>query len=67
MPGTYTQILLYIVYSTKHRKPWVTPDLAERLSPYIGGVADHVHLYVRWRPAATVSNLLKTVKARSSL
>ncbi|MCG3131911.1 MAG: hypothetical protein FLDDKLPJ_02721 [Phycisphaerae bacterium] len=81
MPGTYTQILLHTVYSTKHREPWITPDLAERLYPYIGGivraergvlydiggVADHVHLYLRWRPDETVSNLLKTVKARSSL
>lgn len=81
MPGTYTQILLHIVYSTKHREPWITPDIAERLYPYIGGiiraergvlydiggVADHVHLYLRWRPDETVSNLLKTVKSRSSL
>jgi REP element-mobilizing transposase RayT len=81
MPGTYTQILLHIVYSTKHREPWITSDVAERLYPYIGGIiraekgllydiggiADHVHLYVRWRPDATISNLLKTVKSRSSL
>lgn len=67
MPGTYTQILLHVVYSTWHREPWITPDLAERLYPYIGGVADHVHLYVRWRPDETVSNLLKSIKARSSL
>ncbi len=81
MPGTYTQILLHIVYSTRRREPWITPDLAERLYPYIGGivraergvlydiggVADHVHLYIRWRPDETVSNLLRTVKARSSL
>lgn len=81
MPGTYTQILLHVVYSTKHREPWITPDLAERLFPYIGGiiraergvlydiggVADHVHLYLRLRPDETVSSLLKTVKSRSSL
>jgi putative transposase len=61
MPGTYSQILLHVVYSTKHREPWITPDLAERLYPYIGGivraergvlydiggVADHVYLYLR--------------------
>jgi REP element-mobilizing transposase RayT len=64
MPGTHTQILLHVVYSTKQRQPWITPDVAERLYPYIGGiiraergvlydiggVADHVHLYLRWRP-----------------
>ncbi len=80
MPGTYTQILLHVVFSTKHREPWITTDLAERLYPYlggiiraekgalydIGGVADHVHLFLRWRPDASISDLMRTVKSRSS-
>jgi hypothetical protein len=32
----------------------------------IGGVEDHVHLYLRWRPDESVSDLMRTVKARSS-
>jgi len=81
MPGTYSQILLHVIFSTKHREPWMTPDIAERLYPYmggivraekgvlygIGGVEDHVHMYLRWRPDGTVSDLMRTVKARSSL
>lgn len=81
MPGTYSQILLHIIFSTKHREPWIVPDLAQRIYPYIGGlvraekgvlldmggVEDHVHMYVRWRPDAAVSDLMRTVKARSSL
>ena len=80
MPGTYSQILLHIVFSTKHREAWIAPDVAERLYPYmggivraekgvlydIGGVEDHVHLYLRWRPDGSVSDLMRTVKARSS-
>ena len=80
MPGTYSQILFHIVFSTKHRDPWITADIAERLYPYmggivraekgvlydIGGIEDHVHMYLRWRPDATVSDLMRTVKARSS-
>ena len=80
MPGTYSQLLLHIVFSTKGRAPWITPEVAERLYPYIGGiiraergvlydiggVEDHVHLYLRWRPDGSVSDLLRTVKARSS-
>ncbi len=80
MPGTYSQILLHTVFSTKHRKPWITADIAERLYPYlggivraekgalynIGGVEDHVHLYLRWRPDESVSNLMRTLKAQSS-
>ncbi|MBI4545752.1 MAG: IS200/IS605 family transposase [Gemmatimonadetes bacterium] len=80
MPGTYSQILLHIVFSTKHREPWITLDLAERLYPYIGGIVraekgvpydiggveDHIHMYLRWWPGATISDLMRTVKTRSS-
>jgi len=80
MPGTYSQIFLHIVFSTKHRQPWITADVAERLYPYvggivraekgvlydIGGVVDHFHMYLRWRPDQSVSDLMRTVKARSS-
>ena len=80
-PGTYSQILLHIVFSTKYRKPWITVDIAQRLYAYlgglvraekgmlyeIGGVEDHVHMYLRWRTDETISTLMRTVKARSSV
>jgi len=80
MPGTYSQLLLHIVFSTKGRTPWITPELAERLHGYLGGIVraergvlydvggaeDHVHLYVRWRPDGALSDLMRTVKSRSS-
>ena len=80
MPGTYSQLLLHIVTSTKGRTPWISTAVAERLYPYIGGIVraekgvlyeiggveDHVHLYLRWRPDGRVSDLMRTVKAGSS-
>jgi REP element-mobilizing transposase RayT len=80
MPGTYSQILLHIIFSTKHREPWITPEIAERLYAYIGGIVraekgvlydiggveDHVHMYLRWRTDTSISDLMRTVKARSS-
>jgi REP element-mobilizing transposase RayT len=80
MPGTYSQLLLHIVFATKARSPWITSDVADRLYPYvggiiraekgmlydIGGVEDHVHLYLRWRPDGSVSDLMRAVKSRSS-
>lgn len=80
MPGTYSQLLLHIVFSTKYRQRHITADLAEKLYPYIGGiiraehgtllaingVEDHVHLYLRWKTDGSVSDLMRTVKARSS-
>lgn len=38
MPGTYSQLLLHSVYSTKGRAPWITAEVAERLYPYIAGI-----------------------------
>ena len=80
VPGTFSQILLHIVFSTKRREPWITADIAERLYPYLGGIVRaekgvlydiggievHVHLYLRWRPYHAVSDLMRTVKSRSS-
>jgi putative transposase len=80
VPGTYSQLLLHIVTSTKGRAPWIDTAVAERHYPYIGGIVraergvliaiggveDHMHMYLRWRPDGSVSDLMRTVKSRSS-
>jgi REP element-mobilizing transposase RayT len=76
MPGTYSQLLVHVVFSPKLRQPWITTEVAERLYLYlggivrarngvlygIGGVEDHVHIYMRWRPDASVADLSRAVK-----
>jgi len=61
MAHTYTQLLYHIVFSTKERRPWLTAKFRKRLHQYlggairqeggvailVGGVDDHIHLYVR--------------------
>lgn len=80
MSGTYSNILLHVVFSTKARAPFVTPVLRERLYPFIGGIVrdergalltiggmpDHVHLLLRWHTQSSVGDLMRNVKARSS-
>jgi putative transposase len=80
MSGTYSQILLHAVFSTKERKTWLKPEIITDLYLYmggimrdmkgtllaIGGVEDHVHLYFRWRTDEAISNLMREVKAGSS-
>lgn len=80
MSGSYTQIVLHIVFSTKHREPMINDDIRDRLYAYlggivraeqgtlysIGGVEDHVHLLIRWRADATISDLMRTLKSRST-
>jgi len=81
MPGTYSQILFHIVFSTKARAAFITADIQTRLYNYIGGIVraekgtlhaiggttDHLHLLLRWRTDAAIADLMRTVKARSSL
>ena len=81
MPGTYSQILLHVVFSTKKRAASIKAAMQSRLYDYIGGIVraqrgtlyaiggmpDHVHLLLRWRTDAGISDLMRTVKARSSL
>jgi putative transposase len=80
MARTFSSLLLHVVFSTKHRRRWIERPLAARLYPFIGGiirsehgmlldiggVEDHVHLYVRWRPDESVSTLVRHIKSRSS-
>jgi len=80
MGGTFSNILLHIVFSTKFRDPLIAPTLRPRLYKFmggivrdekgvlfeVGGIEDHVHLLVRWRPDESVAYLLRNVKARSS-
>ena len=81
MSGTYTQILFHIVFSTKHRRALITPEIQPRLYAYIGGIVraekgtlyavggmpDHVHMLLRWRTDAALADLMRTVKSRSSM
>lgn len=80
MPGTYSQILLHVVFSTKLRRTMISEQIQPRLYAYIGGIVraekgtlmavggmpDHVHLLVRWRTDETLARLMRTVKSRSS-
>lgn len=80
MPSTFTNLLYHIVFSTRHREPLIKEELQEELYRYIGGiiraeggilleiggVADHVHLLSKIKPAVAVSEMLNKIKANSS-
>ncbi|MFN7138830.1 MAG: transposase [Limisphaerales bacterium] len=60
MANTYTCFHYHLVFSTKNREQWITPDIEQRIWTYIGGIArekrmkpvqiggieDHVHVLV---------------------
>ena len=38
MPSAFTQNFYHTVFSTKHRANLITPDVEQRLYPFIGGI-----------------------------
>lgn len=68
------------MFSTKGRRPLITPEREKRLYEYIGGtirglggillsingVADHVHILAKLRPDKSVSDILRDLKSNSS-
>src|SRR5687767_3382501 len=77
---TYVNLLVHAIFSTRDRRPHITPDLRPRLFAYMGGVVrevgaapsitngtdDHVHMLLGLPATAAVADLLRVVKTNSS-
>jgi putative transposase len=80
MPQSFTCLHYHLVFSTKHRLPQITEELAPRLYAYLGGILrtdkgcliavggmpDHVHLLARVGKQTSVARALRVLKANSS-
>lgn len=80
MANTYHQIYLQTVFAVKYRLAVIDKSWRSRLFGVIGnlineancktiivnGVEDHVHCFIGLKPVVSVSELMKTVKAKSS-
>ncbi len=80
MANTYHQIYLQTIFAVKYRLAVIDKSWRSQLLGVIGnvinesncktiivnGVEDHVHCYSGLRPVVSVSELMKTVKAKSS-
>lgn len=80
MANTYHQIYLQTVFAVKYRKAVLSKTWRNQLFGVIGnlineancktiivnGVEDHVHCFLGLKPVVSVSELMKTVKAKSS-
>jgi REP element-mobilizing transposase RayT len=81
MGSTFSCLRVHIVFSTKERRPLISPAWRSRLHEYlggtvrglqavpesVGGVADHVHLLVSYRPTLTISDFMRELKKASSV
>jgi putative transposase len=80
MANTYHQIYLQTVFAVKYRNAVINKEWRDQLFGVIGnltnetgcktiivnGVEDHVHCFIGLKPVVSVSELVKTVKAKSS-
>lgn len=80
MAHSYTNLLFHIVYGTMERRPLIDEVFQPRLYEYlggtirglkgvcleVGGVEDHVHIFVKLHPTVAVSDFLEKLKSNSS-
>ena len=80
MAQTLVSLMAHVIFSTKNREPFITPDIEPELFAYLGGIlknhesrlldaggtADHVHLLISQSKNIALSSLMKDVKKDSS-
>ncbi len=78
---SYVSAYYHCVFSTKDRRPLRTPELRDRLWPFLGGIArenkmtavtiggvnDHVHMLLAIPPSLSIAEAMKRIKGGSSL
>jgi len=71
---------MHVVFSTKQRRPWIHSSWRQKLHEYlggttrglgataeaVGGIEDHIHLLVSYRPSLVISDFLRELKKSSS-
>ena len=80
MSNTYTQIHIQIIFAVKYRIAMIDTVWKDDLYKYIsgiiqtqnhkliiiGGVADHIHILLGYRPNQSLSDLVQDIKGSSS-
>ncbi len=80
MAQTLVSLMVHVIFSTKNREPFITPEIEPELFAYVGGIlknhesrlldaggtADHVYLLISQSKNVSLSSLMKDVKKDSS-
>lgn len=81
MPQSLTQIFIHLIFATRKREPRITPEIEDRLFSYlgticsemgatpiqVGGYRNHVHMLFLMPKYITLVDLVKKIKATSSI
>ncbi len=77
---SYHSCLMHCVWATHRRERWLTPEIRQRLWPYLGGIArangiqaiaiggvsDHVHTLLKIPATQSTSKAIQLLKGNSS-
>ncbi len=80
MPQSLTKLYVHLVFGTKQREPWLTPNIRPQVHAYlaesvrglgspwvvVGGVADHVHLLFDLGKVVAPATFVEHAKRESS-
>jgi putative transposase len=80
MGATHLCLIYHVIFSTKHRQPFINTLWHDRLNAYmagiiretggtahmIGGMADHMHLLIQLRATHVLADVMRELKALSS-
>src|SRR3954451_23323311 len=80
MANTFSQIYIQVVFAVQGRQNLISSEWKEELYKYItgivtnhgqkliaiGGVADHIHILIGFKPNFEISKLVQEIKANSS-
>jgi putative transposase len=80
MAQSLSSILIHMVFSTKNREPFITPDIESELYPYmakifrelkspslaIDGTSDHIHILFSLGRVITIADVVEEVKTNTS-
>ena len=80
MPQSLSAILIHLIFSTKHREPFISAEIETELHPYmatvfrglkspslaINGTPDHIHALFALGRVISIAQLVEEVKTTSS-
>jgi putative transposase len=80
MADVFSQLYIHLVFSPKNRNSLIQPAWEERLHKYItgivqerghkllaiGGMPDHIHIFVGLKPSESISDLVREIKTASN-
>ena len=80
MGSTFHSVTVHVIFTCKERRALITPEINDRLYPYIGGILrnrhctllegggieNHVHLLIGAAPRHAISDVLRDIKSNTS-